>query len=316
MRDYRTTQTLRQGQSGEILRIPVIEGELERADRNRLVGVLPVNGEEIRRDLPAGSEVEATLRIDESRIITVTAYIPLLDEEFALQLNMKHDQPNPKQLKEDYEAEMKRFRDVKAKARDTGGESVDHLVQSIESSPLMEEVKVSVVAAQGDPDAAAICEKRLLELKLKLDEAADALEWPALRAEVRQWLKDLDNVVNQHGSGPQRERANQLVDEIEDLIAKRQADRLRKKLDQVIDLYWDIVTAQPGFWVYQFGRLEKQQHKMSDQSRAARLLDQGRECLAKNNLLGLQNIVRHLWDLLPREEAEAAQRGYQSGIVR
>jgi hypothetical protein len=34
----------------------------------------PCNGEHIRRDLPAHSEVEVTLRIDESRIITVTAY--------------------------------------------------------------------------------------------------------------------------------------------------------------------------------------------------------------------------------------------------
>jgi hypothetical protein len=55
---------------------------------------------------------------------------------------------------------------------------------------------------------------------------------------------------------------------------------------------------------------------MSDSARAIRLLEQGRDCIAKNNATGLQNVVRQFWDLLPREVVDAAQRGYQSGLVR
>jgi molecular chaperone DnaK len=315
-RDYRTTHAIRQGQSADIFKIPVIEGELERADRNRLVGMLEIKGEHIRRDLPAGSEVEVTLRIDESRIITVTAYVPLLDEEFATKVDMKQHDPNPDVLKREYEAEMKRFREVKAKAADAEGKSAEGLVQTVEDSPLLQEVKEAVAAAKGDPDAAAKCEKRLLELKLKLDEAADALEWPALVAETRQWLEDLDATVNRHGSQAQRDKAAEFADDADGIIAERKMDRLRKKLDQIQRLYWELIFAQPGFWVNQFQQLEKQKELMSDQARATRLLDQGRECIAKNNATGLQNIVRQFWDLLPREVVDAAQRGYQSGLVR
>jgi molecular chaperone DnaK len=298
------------------LKIPVIEGELERADRNRLVGYLEINGDKIRRDLPAGSEIETTVKIDESRLITVNAYVPLLDEEFTVKLDMERHSPQPERLKQQLEAEMKRLRDAKANVGDNPGGSAEELIQAIERSPLMQEVKESVVAAQGDPDAAAKCEKRLLELQLKLDGAVDALEWPTLLAEVRQWLKDLDTVVTQHGTKMQRDKAAELGDDIKGIITKRQMDRLRKKLEQVQRLYWDIVTAQTGFWVQQFLYLEEQKHRMSDQLRATRLLDQGRECMEKNNLAGLQNIVRNMWDLLPREVVEAAQRGYQSGVVR
>jgi molecular chaperone DnaK len=315
-RDYRTTSALSQGQSGEVLKIPVIEGEFDRADRNRLVGSLEIKAEEIRRDLPAGSDVEVTLRIDESRIITVNAYVPLLDEDFAVELNMKHNPPEPERLKQEYEAEMKRLRELKAKAGDNAGGSVEESIQEIENSPLIQEVKGTVAAAQGDPDAAMKCEKRLLELKLRLDEAEDTLEWPALLAEVRMWLKDLDTVVSQHGSQAQRDRASQIVDEVDDFIAKRQMDSLRKKLSHVRQLYFEIVFAQPGFWVQQFRWLENEKHKMSDQARALRLLDQGRECIGKNNVTGLQNIVRQLWDLLPSEAVKDAQRGFQSGVVR
>jgi len=314
--DYRTAHPLRQGESGEVLKIPVIEGELERADRNRLVGYLEISADKIRRDLPAGSEIETTVKIDESRLVTVNAYVPLLDEEFTVKLDMERRKADPERLKQQYEAEMKRLREAKANVGDNPGGSAEELIQGIEKSPLMQEVKDSVVAAQGDPDVAAKCEKRLLELQLKLDEAVDALEWPTLLAQVRQWLKDLDTVVTQHGSKMQRDKAAELGEDIKDIVVKRETDRLRKKLDQVQRLYWVIVTAQPGFWVHQFLYLEEQKHKMSDHLRATRLLDQGRECMEKNNFVGLQNIVRNLWDLLPREVVEAAQRGYQSGIVK
>jgi hypothetical protein len=87
---------------------------------------------------------------------------------------MKHPDPKAEVLKREYEAEMKRFREVKEKAAEAEGESAEGLLQNVEDSPLMQEVKESVAAAQGDPDAAAKLEKRLLELKLKLDEAAES----------------------------------------------------------------------------------------------------------------------------------------------
>lgn len=315
-RDYRTIHLVKQGQSADVLKIPVIEGDNERADRNRLVGMLEIRGEHIRRDLPAGSEVEVTLRIDASRIITVTAFVPLLDDEFVTKLDMKQHDPNPEVLKDEYEAEMKRVREVKAKAVVARGETAARIVQSVEDSPFASEVKELVAAAKGDPDAAAKCEKRLLELKLKLDEAADALEWPALVAEARRELEDLGVVVERHGSQGQKEKAAELSQEVEDIIGNRKMDRLRKKIDQVLNLYWEVVFAQPGFWVSQLPRMEKEQARMTDPTRAARLINQGRDCIAKNNIMGLQSIVRQLWALLPPEVAEAAQRGYQSGLVR
>jgi molecular chaperone DnaK len=312
-RDYRTAHTLRQGQTGEFLRIPVIEGELERADRNHLVGFLEIEAKNIRRDLPAGSEVQVTLVMDESRLIAVKAYVPLLDEDFEKELDPQKENPKAQVLKEEYNAEMKRFAETKEKA---GADGVEDLVQRVEASPLIGEVKASVDAAQSDPEAAAKCEQQLLELKLKLDEVADALEWPALVAEVRDWLKHLDSVADEHGSKTQRDKSVQLREQTQDLIANRHTDRLRKKLEQIQQLFWEIVSAQPGFWVDQFRWLESQKDRVSDPSRGMRLLDQGRQCIDKNNLVGLKNVVRQLWDLLPPEVVETAPRGYRSGIVK
>ena len=73
---------------------------------------------------------------------------------------------------------------------------------------------------------------------------------------------------------------------------------------------------QPGWWVYQLQRMEEQQQKMTDQARAGRLLSQGQDFLAKNNVSGLENVVRQLWDLLPDDVAEEAKRGFGATIMR
>jgi len=315
-RDYRTITPIRQGRSEDVFRIPVVEGENEKADRNRKVGELIINAENIKRDLPAGSEVEVTLKMDESRIITLTVYVPLLDEEFSWKREMVRHQPNPDELRQDYEAEMKRFRDVKSKAATTGGETAERLVEEVEASPLAQDVKENLAAAKGDPTAALQGEKRLLELKLKLDEAADALEWPALVAESRDWLGYLQKVADQHGNSQQKLKADDLAAGVEEIIRDHKPDRLRKKIEQIARLYYEIVMAQSGWWVYQFQKMDEQQDAMSDQEKAAKLLGQGRECLAKNNATGLQNVVRQLWDLLPDETLNEARRGYGATIMR
>lgn len=142
------------------------------------------------------------------------------------------------------------------------------------------------------------------------------MEWPALVAKARDWLGWLQKVAGQDGNNEQKQRADELAAEVEEIIRDHKPDRLRKRIEQIARLYWEITFAQPDFWVHQLQRMEKDIEKMSDQARAARLLGQGRDCLAKNNPTGLQSVVRQLWELLPDEAVEEAKRGYGSTIMR
>jgi len=156
----------------------------------------------------------------------VTAYVPVLDEVFKDTIELQHKNPDAGFLKKDFENEMRRFHEVKSKAVSVEGETAGEMMQQVEDSPLMQDVKESLAAAKADHNAAAKCEKRLLELKLKLDEAADALEWPALVAESRDWLVWLQKVVDEHGNSQQKQKANDLAGEIEKIIHERKADNL------------------------------------------------------------------------------------------
>jgi len=93
-------------------------------------------------------------------------------------------------------------------------------------------------------------------------------------------------------------------------------DDLRVKLRQGQSLYWQLLFAQPAFWVYQFQHIEKALSSLTDQARATRLCDQGRAFVSQNNVEGLTNVVRELWKLMPEDAVEEVTRGYQSGLIK
>jgi len=289
-----------------------VEGEHELADRNRKVGELEIQAANLRRNLPARSDIEVSVSISADRLIRISAYLPLLDEHFEGKIDMRRHSVNPADLQADYTAELARYDAALAKA--PPGAETTQLAGEIAALPLQLEVKQLLAAAPADPDAAAKGEKRLLELKLKLDEATNRFAWPALTKQAREHLKELHGLAQRLGNGEQQERARELADAVAEFIQAGQADRLRKKLEQVQFLCLELYSTQPEFWVKRFLFLQSIRQKLTDQARAALLLQQGNDCIAGNKIVILQNIVNQLHSLLP--PGENYQRGYESGLMR
>jgi molecular chaperone DnaK len=219
-------------------------------------------------------------------------------------------------IDEDCEKEMKRLRSLLNKAEEVGDETAVNELENLQSSDLVKEIKEAVAAAKGDPDAAEKAEKRLLELKLKLDAAESNVKWPALVAEINDWLEDLNKLVAQHGTQDHQDRYSDLREKTDEIIQQRQTERLGKKLKQVQALYYQVLFSLPSFWVNQFRQLETKRSRMTDQDKAERLFDMGRRYLDQNNANGLKNVVGQLWELLPREVVEEVQRGFGSTLTR
>lgn len=314
--EFRTIKAVRKGETDDVLRAPIIEGENEKADRNRMIDELVITGTNVRRDLPASSEIEVTLEMDESRIITVTAYCPYLDEEFTTKIDMQRHMVTKEALEKDYQAECARLKDLNHKAQTAGDTTAKAILEQLEGSELMDEVTESLSAAESDKSAAIKCEKRLLELKLKLDEAEDSLEWPLLVKKAEVWINYLKGVLGESATEIQKSQAALVIKDAEKIIRERKTDLIKKKTADLNRLYFEIVTSQPAWWAYQFQIIEKDKGKIVDAGRAHKLFEQGRECMAQNNAIGLQSIVRGLWDLLPSQVVQDVQRGYRSGLVQ
>ena len=99
------------------------------------------------------------------------------------------------------------------------------------------------------------------------------------------------------------------------IVAEKKTDRLKRKMDEISDMYSSILYRQASFWVDYFETLARSQAEMPDPAKAGRLLEEGRGHVAADNLPELKNVVLQLQDLLPKKVAEQVRRGYGSGIV-
>ena len=309
---YRSSATVKKGESGDVLKVLVVEGEIENADRNRLLGSLEIIGKNLKRDVPVGSEIEVTLHFDASRILRAKAYIPMLDEEFEAVIDYNSRSPEPARLLQELNSEIKRGKELREKSDEA---DYDSAIEQLNHAGDANEIRSKLEAGKDDPVAANQAEKLLLEYKIALDRAEDALKWPAFVAEVNNTLDQLDTLVDKSGNSVQRKKADQLREQAEELIKQKRSDPLRKKLQQITDLHHEILFEQPGFWLGFFNHLVEDRAKMNDKAAADRLIDQGRQFIDRGNVQGLRNVVAQLLVLLPRAIAEARQRGYTGGNV-
>ena len=314
---YRTTIPLKKGSSGAFLIIPTVEGEnVRRANRNSRIGSLEINGENIARDLPLGTEVEVTIEIDESRLTGQTkAYVPILDKWYEKVWEVGKLEVDPSQQACDLEQEKTRLEQVRDKARQPGGSAAGQALERIEREDMVHKVERRLPAARTDKDAAGECQKRLLELRSAIDEAEDVLEWPSLVSQAHGLIERARQVVDEYGGPDDRTRLESLDTETEKAISANDADSLRQKMDGLYSLYMPLLAERPEFWVSYFNHIVEMKPHWTDPASAELLLVQGRRAIEEEDLDGLRTVVRQLINLLPPDEQEAA-RAYGSTIMR
>lgn len=316
-RSYRTTVGLRQGESGSVVKIPIVEGNRDLADRNILIGALEITPDKIDRDLPAGSEIEVTLRMDTSRLLTVVAYVPLLDEEFParIELGGKVRQPDIAVLRQERNGEIARLTDLKHALEEAGEHKSVEMLRQLETSGLMRDLEHRSTGDGADFDALLKADRELIEFKIALDEIVAQVAWPACVREAENWLKDLDRLAGQDGTDEEKARAIALRGQVQAIVAEKNEERLKKKIDEIADVYSTNLYRRPAFWFEYFESLGRSRLLMSDQARAGALLKEGRGCVDANDLGGLKNVVFELQKMLPKKVVELARRGYGSGLA-
>ncbi len=317
-RIYKSTHAVQKGSQDHILNVPVVEGEVELADRNRLLGKLTIKGTDVRRDVPAGSDVEVTINMDASRIIRAKAYLPVLDDEYEAVIDYNRVSPDPKWLKAEYRKEMERLESLRDKAGDASDESATDILDSLDESDATTAIEQLLDVASADPDVANNAEKRLLEVRVALDKAENALKWPALRAEAIAALDELDELIDKvpDGSSKFQAKADKLREQAEEFIEQNRPERLKKHMENIGDVHRDILFSQPGFWLGLFEHLVAEHAKMRDQAAAERLINQGRQSIDRGNVQGLRGAIAQLIALLPQEEAAAIQTAYGSHVIK
>jgi molecular chaperone DnaK len=307
---HSTTKDLRRGFSDQKLLIPIVEGlDTEEADLNRAIGFMELTASDIPHDVPVGSEVEITLEINESRIMSGSAYIPLVDKE--IQLNFEGEDflkpnPNPKILSEDVARQRRRIDEMSRipGAVQTGSlSSTDAELVQIRSA--LAELERQLPNAH-NPDALFAYENELLDLKRKLASIERTRQVPTLRAKAQSEIAWTEEVVQAHGS-PDDQRNWALLKQDISRALDDDPQNLREKVESAHEMRMRLSVAQEWWWVDLYEYLKTRRSDMSDSELANRWFPHVEGAIANGDFEALKSGCRQLWALLPVEEQ---RRGY------
>lgn len=305
----RTTQFVKKGDATTYIRIPVVEGENEtRADRNRMCGEFVLKGDDPRvtRDIPVGTEITIKVEIDGSKKIQSSIFIELLEQDFEKVWDLKKSSVEPKVLKVELKSEKERLEELKDQASTANDPRAKEVIQEIEEQDLVHQAQTTIASAQGDADARGEADRKILNLRTKVDQLEDLLAWPKLVQEAEQQLGTTKELVEDKGSRSHRTLFQELQGRLLDAIAQKNVRLLRAIVQQLEDLHTNVLFEQPEFWAGYLGWLKEHQGQMRDPETAARLFRQGERAIQEQDLESLQGAARQLHRLLPREQQNSA----------
>ena len=285
---FKTSRPITPGQAS-VIKLHVVEGEAMNPDRNDHVCFIQLDGQNVRRALPQGTEIDVKIHVDTSRRVKVEAFVPMLDETFDTAAQQR-DRPVPDIaiLEHQISAEEERVVEISQ-------------VAPVGDAPAaIQDVKRAIREARGgDEDAAMRAQRRLRELQAELDSAKDAASLPLLQAQWRDLLPRAQQVLAQYGEPPDRQRLLTLEREGQDALRGRNQAQLRQRVEQLEQMYWGTLFKQPGWWIGFYQDLVEQQAHMVDPSTARVHIQEGRRALDRQDFEALQQMCWRLWDLLP-----------------
>ena len=313
---HATAKELIRGLSNQRMFIPIVEGlDTEDAGLNRAIGFMELRAQDIPRDVQLGSEVEITLEIDESRILTGSAYIPLLDRELPLNFEGSLDKPvpNPELLQDDVARQQRRVKNLAEGCPPTDPSKAEERLETERVELALAQVHTLVVNAH-NPDELFACQNQLLDLKRKLSAVERTVELPSLKADARNELDLASEVVETHGSSDDRHNWELLKADILRALEDGNSDILRRRMGAAHDLRMRLSVGQMWWWVGVHEYLISRRHELSDQQLASRWFEHSQRALTEGDFEALKSGCRNLWALLPIEEQDRGYGGTTIGV--
>jgi len=94
---FKTKFDLRPGVASDVIRFPIYQGDYNAEGTNPLLNNhvcdILISGETLPALLPAGSDIDITIKVDTSQLMTISAYIPYLNHTEEVEIEIRQTEP-------------------------------------------------------------------------------------------------------------------------------------------------------------------------------------------------------------------------------
>jgi len=309
----KTQKDIRPGITSDEIIIPIYQGDYyaegTTAIHSTHINAIKINGEDLPSLLPAGSDVEITLKVDRSEQMTVSIFFPYLNH--TEQQTVKIIQQGAVS-KEWLENEIK-------KARKTAKR-----LQEEDNSPEVKKIITNINDISekldnkggGDSGKLEVQDNLLKELRA-LDKLDSETEWPKVEKELKENFYELEELLNKvKRNGDEGDLKMEAIDahmqefkvKIEQIIKEKSVIHAKELIEEIDSLDFNIrdILAGPQMDISMINSINSNfsSTNWKDSNKARTLLNQAIQSINNGNVSNLRPILIQILDVMDRDDAE------------
>jgi len=285
--------------------INVLEGtHLALPEANKGIGFLKITGKQVTRTVSKGSDIEITLSMTESRDLTISAYLNMVDQEFKQTFNPKVRHTPIEFLKEQVEDLSDKLELEIQEATDKEDYETAGALNKLKKE--METVSEETENLTNDDvtDKRYQLEDKKRKIAQEIDSATKNKRIQQVKAHYFEVKEECLKLLDENGNDHERKTYNDIVAQENAFFATNSPLKIQEKSDEMHSILSRIRWRTPEFLTGIFQWCKNNQTRMNDQTQAKSLVDAGNFAIESQNWERLSEINSGLLNLLPSQPSK------------
>ena len=295
----KTSNDIRPGIADDFIKIPIYQAEYAGdglpAIYFQYVSEVRLNGENLPAFLPAGSDIELTVKVDRSEQMSFEVYIPQLDHTEEIEVQTRKESVTNQYLKDEIEKAHAELRRMKKEGANTA------------------ELEASLDQVEQDFKDGNENEKVLKGLRDTLQDAArldKSGEWERYEKKLNDALSMLSKDNEKYGNEDTTRQVEEIRRQVNSVKAKKSIPMAKELLDVMHAFNFKLATVEYFVaWIFdwdkRFGFIN-----WRNRNQARQLIDRGKSVIMdRPSAERLRPIIHDLIELLPQTEMPAGAEG-------
>jgi molecular chaperone DnaK len=310
---HEVVETIIPGSDSSVLRIPIVQGEYDKAHLCRLVGALEIRGSQLTASIPSGSTIEVTLAVDRGGRLSAQA-LTTSGQVFEEISNLLVPDAPAETLDQAIRDLRKRLSVLFSNAfqKKNNASEFPAKLGGFELG-LAEAERDAAAARAGDADAAQKARRRLIEIDAELDALEQDAQFPKLEAQAVMEMSTAMALLSIHGTPHERRLFDEAAAALDQARKARDIPEIQARLQQIQALARAAYFRDPDAWKPIFNMAASRINSARDLPLARKLVDQGRTAIERGDREALMQCTRQLLHLIPIDE-KTRQLGHDSGL--
>jgi molecular chaperone DnaK len=304
------SRTIAKGSDDQLL-INVLEGSRYSSPQSNLpIGIISISGRQLKTDLVKGCDIDLSFEITESRDITVTAYISMIDEEFRQAFSPSSRTVNVSRMKEEvdylYRVSQRQLDRLLQKELYEEGAALQQAMNELDT--IRQKLK------KISDDDVTDTKYQLDDQKRKLAKVVDASERGGkilmLKEEYFAKKERYKELLAQSGNQELLKRLEAMGKEENEWMNHCSAQFLRWKIDEMDRMTWDVKKRDIGYVTNLYlGYAMRPNEDYRDINEIKMLKKRGDEALTRRNPEEIVGIIYRMYELLIDKDRDEEIRG-------